>query len=360
MAIIKSTTFKYRPKSLIIMLSEEQIKEIRHELDTSVRPLFLFHDDPDGLCSFLSFYKYVGDGHGITLKTSAEIDPQMASKVTEYHADKVFILDKPTVGQDFLDKISVPVIWIDHHPIQNLKKVKYFNPRTNDPDINMPVSAICHMVTEQNLWIGMVGSCADWVVPPFIDEVKEKYPDLIGKDQTKPDDILFNSKFGKLARIFSFALKGKMDDVKKSIKILTRIKTPYELLNQETPQAKFVYKRYSFIEKQYQDILKSAIDNVTDDKILFYLYDQDRISLNQDLSNELLYRYPDKVIIVARKKGDEMKLSLRTTEYNLPPMINKALVGCEGYGGGHERASGANVKERDFERFLAQFKEQIK
>jgi len=54
-----------------------------------------------------------------------------------------------------------------------------------------------------------------------------------------------------------------------------------------------------------------------------------------------------------------MKLSLRSSDYNLPPMLQKALDGCEGYGGGHEHASGANVKADDFPRFLEQFKAQL-
>ena len=70
---------------------------------------------------------------------------------------------------------------------------------------------------------------------------------------------MFNSKFGKLARIFSFCLKGKMDDVRKCINIMTRIQTPYELLNQETPQAKFIYKRYMDIEEEYQSMINEEI-----------------------------------------------------------------------------------------------------
>jgi alanyl-tRNA synthetase len=205
----------------------------------------------------------------------------------------------------------------------------------------------------------MVGTIGDWVVHPDIEKVKKEYPDLIGKDQKKPEDILFNSKFGKLARIFSFCLKGKMDDVKKCIKIMTRVKTPYELLNQETEQAKFVYKRFKKVDDEYQEILKDAESRIGDSDLLFYKYEQNKMSLNQDLANELMYKFPEKVIIVGRERGGEIKLSLRSNKYILPPMIQKALEGCEGYGGGHEHASGANVKSRDFPKFLDQFKSQL-
>ena len=140
---------------------------------------------------------------------------------------------------------------------------------------------------------------------------------------------------------------------------MTRIKTPYELLNQETSQAKFVYKRFKAVDDEYQTTLKNALKSVTNEKLFFYKYEQNRMSLNQDLANELMYKFPKKVIIIGREKNGEIKLSLRANDYNLPPMLQKALDGCEGYGGGHEHACGANIKMDDFPRFLEQFKAQL-
>ena len=342
------------------MLTQKQIKELREELDSCKKPLIFFHNDPDGFCSFLLFYKYIGDGRGIILKTSAEMPDIFARKVEEYGPDKVFILDKPDVSQDFLDKVKVPVVWVDHHPPVKRHKVKYFNPRVNEPSSNFPASYLCYKVVEENMWISMVGCIGDWFVPDFVDDIKKDYPNLIDKKMKKAEDILFNSEFGKLVKIFAFCLKGKMEDVKKCIKIMARVKTPYELLNQETEQAKFVYKRYKKVNDEYEDILKDAIKCKTSEELLLFVYEQNRMSLNPDLANELMYKFPNKVIIVGRERSGEMKLSLRANNYNLPPMIEKALDGCEGFGGGHEHASGANVNAKDFPKFLEQFKAQIK
>jgi single-stranded DNA-specific DHH superfamily exonuclease len=342
------------------MLTESEIKDFRNELDTCKRPIIFFHDDPDGLCSFLLLYKYVGDGIGITIKTPKEMGIEFAKKVKENNCDKVFVLDKADVSQDFFDEIKLPKVWIDHHPPIKRDNVKYFNPRINNPDINHPVSYLCYQATQKNMWISMVGCTGDWMVPNYIEEIKKNYPDLIDKDQNKPEDILFNSKFGKLARIFSFCLKGKMDEVKKCIKIMTRIKTPYELLNCETPGAKFVYKKFEKIEIEYQETLNQAISKKTDDELLLYTYESNKMSLNQDISNELLYKFPEKVIVIGRKRNSELKLSLRANNYILPELLKKALAGCDGAGGGHEHASGANVKIDDFDKFLEQFKSELK
>ena len=54
-----------------------------------------------------------------------------------------------------------------------------------------------------------------------------------------------------------------------------------------------------------------------------------------------------------------MKCSLRSSEIILPPLIDKALAGLGGYGGGHEHACGLNVKKEDFEEFVSRLRKMI-
>ena len=82
-------------------------------------------------------------------------------------------------------------------------------------------------------------------------------------------------------------------------------------------------------------------------------------SITSDLANELIYRYPDRVILIAREKNGDMKCSVRASKINLIPIIEKCLIGLNGYGGGHEHACGLNVKKDDFEEFLRRFREMI-
>ena len=98
------------------MLIKKEIDKIKDHLDNCKRPIYFFHDDPDGLCSFLLFYRYVKEGKGIAIKSSIGVDEKYLKKVEEYGADKVFVLDLANIEQDFLDKVKVPVIWVDHHP----------------------------------------------------------------------------------------------------------------------------------------------------------------------------------------------------------------------------------------------------
>ncbi|MBI2101049.1 DHH family phosphoesterase [Candidatus Woesearchaeota archaeon] len=342
-------------------LSKNQIHQIREGLDSCKNPLFFFDDDQDGLCSFLQLYRYKGEGKGIIVKTTPKLGSLFARKVEEYHPDKVFILDLAAVEQEFLDGIKVPVIWIDHHSPAKAYNVKYFNPRVSDYEDNQPTSYMCYQAAEKDLWIATIGCVADWFIPPFIKEFKNEFPDLAENPCKTPGDVIYNTKLGLLIRIFSFILKGKTDDVMKNIKVLSRIAGPYEILNKETAQGRFIYKHYEQVNKLYEPLIKDVLKTLekTEDRLVMFTYKDDRTSFTSDLSNEAIYRFPDKIILIAREKNDEMKCSLRSAKAVLPPIIDKCLVGLEGYGGGHEHACGLNIKTRDFEEFVRRLRELI-
>jgi len=341
------------------MLAKEDVKKIKEELDNCKNPLFFFHDDPDGLCSFLLLYKYIREGKGIVFKAKPGLGVNFVRQVNEYMPDKVFILDIPIVDQEFIDQVKVPVIWVDHHTPLERNKVKYFNPRLKNKEDGTPVTRICYEVVKQNMWVAAVGCIGDWYIPDFFDEFKKKYKNLVESDSKNPGNIYFETKLGKLVRIFSYILKGKTGDAIKCFKILTRIDDPNEILEQSSSRGKFIYKRFDKINKEYEELLNEAMEKVSEDKLLIYLYDSKRMSFTGDLSNELIHRYPDKLIVVGRKKDGEVRMSLRSAKIELPQVIGKALVGIEGYGGGHEYACGANVKKADFDRFIDSIREQI-
>lgn len=342
-------------------LSSAQIRQIRDNLDNCQKPLFFFDDDQDGLCSFLQLYKYKKEGKGIIVKTTPKLGTVFVNKVKEYGPDKIFILDLAVVEQDFLDEMNVPVIWIDHHGPFERDNVKYFNPRVSKWEDNHPTSYMCHQVVQQDLWVAAIGCIADWFIPPFIDDFKKEYPEMIDRPYKRVGDIIYNTKLGLLTRIFAFVLKGKTNEVMKSIKVLIRIESPYEILKQETAQGKYIYKRYETANRMYEPLIKDVLRTAekSNEKLAVFKYADDRTSFTSELSNEAIYRFPDKIIMIAREKNDEMKCSLRSSKIVLPPLVEKCLVGLEGYGGGHEHACGLNIKTRDFEEFLRRFREMI-
>lgn len=345
------------------MLRHEEITRIRSELDNCKRPLFFFHDDADGLSSFLLFYRHKKEGRGVVVKTHPKMDSRFARKVAEYQADKVFILDIPIVEQNFFDEVAglnVPMIWIDHHNPQDVQHALCFNPRRKNPKDDTCVTRICYEVVKSDLWIAMVGSVGDWQKPAYWDSFVSEYPDLIGKEMSRPEQAMFSSRFGELVKVFSFVLKGKTEDVVNCMKVLTRIESPYEILEQTTPSGKFLFKRYGKIKEYYDNLLKSAMHRVTNDRLFVFIYKGERYSFSSELSNEIVYYHPSKTILVGREKSGEIKYSIRSIRFNLPNVIKTALSGVDGYGGGHEHACGACVKAKDNDLFIKQFREAMK
>lgn len=340
------------------MLKEEEIEYIKKKLDECTRPMFFFDDDPDGVSSFLQMYKYVGEGKGICVKGKPVLEAKYARKVHEYSPDIVFVLDKPMIEQEFIDSVKQEIIWLDHHPLQDNKGVKYFNPRKNDPEDNRPTSYWAYLITKSSkkdmLWLAMIGIVGDWNLL-LTNEFRKKYPYLLPKNIKKPEQALFDSELGKLVQIVDFNLKGSTSDVMKSIKIFSRIDDPYEILDQTNPKGKFLYKKYLTIRQKYEELLNQV--QASDDKFLIFKYKDSNLAISSTLSNELLFRYPDKITIIAREKQDDIMMSLRSGKEKIVDKLNEALANTSGYGGGHDLACGACVKKDEFDEFIKKFKE---
>ncbi|MBI4141955.1 DHH family phosphoesterase [Candidatus Woesearchaeota archaeon] len=341
------------------VLTKDECSRILDELTNCQRPLFLFHDDPDGLASFLILYRWKQEGRGLPVKAVPRITTQFLQKIIDYDADKVFVLDVAVVEQDFLDQAKVPVVWIDHHPLLEREKVLYFNSRKHD-NLNVPTPHLCFDVVKQDLWLAVVGCVGDWHLPSeLLEGFREEFSDLLPENINTPEQALFDSKTGLLAKVLSFNLKGKMQDVMKSIKVLTRINSPYEILNQETPRGRLIFKKFEEINAKYEELLGRAIKKKSDDPIFVFTYSDDELSLTKDVANELLYRFPDKIIILGRERSGEVRCSLRSAKQDIQKILESALIGVQGHGGGHEHACGASIKKEDFEQFVKNIRKEI-
>ncbi|MBI4440987.1 hypothetical protein HY639_02360 [Candidatus Woesearchaeota archaeon] len=339
---------------------------LKRELDECKNPLFFFHDDTDGLCSFLQFYKYKKEGHWTIVKSRPLLDDRFFGKVEEYDPDKIFVFDVAEVDQGFIDKAKRPIIWVDHHEPLDRERVSYFNPRKDTPARNIPTTLLCYNTLQDDtiapaiMWIAMVGSIADWHMPAWKEEFCARYPQLLDKHVTKPEVALFDQPVGKLARILQFLTKGPIKDVKRNILTLLKIREPIELLEQTTGEGAFLFKRYKATEKEYLELWKDLQAKKTKDPLLVFAYTENKTSFTGELATEAIYRHPEKLVIICREKSGEMRCSLRSARQEVLPMLKKALIGIQGYGGGHEYACGAAIQRDDFARFLENLREQLK
>ncbi len=341
------------------MLTKKEVKFLREELANAKNPLFFYDGDGDGLTSFLLLYKMHREGKGIALNASSCLDERSIRKVEELNPDKIFVLDIPLMTQEFVDQAKRPIFWIDHHPPQDLRNVHYYNPRIKEPDAYVPTSRMCWQISQrkEDLWIATAGSLADYSMPDFISEFIGQHPTFL-KKKYDLSTTLFKKKAGELVKLFFFLQKGSSGDVRKAVKILTRIESPEEIFNEETPAGKFLFHRFEKVNQKYKDLLKEAKKCVSRSKLILFYYSEQQWSFTANVANELSGLYPEKYIIIARRKSGQVKCSLRGS--NVAEPLTKALEGVEGRGGGHPDACGAVIEEGDWDKFLDQFKGALK
>jgi len=337
------------------MLTEIQISQIKEHLEKAQNPIFFFHNDQDGLCSFLLLQRWLGRGRGVAVKTFPALDESYFRKVQELKADYVFILDVPLVSPEFFERlreVNLPVVWIDHHDVQldNPRFVNYYNPFFNGKSTNEPVAVLCYQITgnKNDLWIATFGAISDGFLPDFYNEFLEKYPDL-GIKTKNPFQVLYESKIGEISFMLSSGLKDKTSNVVSMLKFLMGVKSPYEIL-EENGKTYNLHKRFHQIYQKYNILLDKAKNLAKNsDKLLFFKY-SGNLSISGELSNELSYRFPGKTIVVAYVGGSKVNLSLRGE--NIKSKFLKAIEDIEdATGGGHKDAVGGQIQVDDFEEF---------
>ena len=342
------------------MLTQKQVEEIRDKLNSSNNPLFLFDNDPDGLCSFLLLWKYIQKGKGFPVRSFPDLDESYFKRAEELGADCIFILDKPVVSESFFKRaheVNMPVVWIDHHEADKNEipdYVEYYNPLFNKKKTNEPVTALCYQISgDRNLiWLAVAGCVSDKFYPEFYPEFREKYPEL-SIDSTEAFDIFYNSQIGKVARVLGFGLKDRTTNVINMIKFLMKATTPHEVL-EDSPLNHSMHQRFEEIEGKYQKLLSRAIEAGRESgKVLFFQYGGD-LSISSDISNQLIFKYPDKIIVVIYLTGMKANISVRGK--NIRENLLKALDGLPGAtGGGHDDASGGQLRISDLEVFKERF-----
>jgi len=338
------------------MLTKKQVSEVREHLERAQNPIFFFDNDQDGLCSFLLLQRYLGRGKGIPIKSFPELAPEYFRRIKELEADYVFILDKPVVSREFFEmihQVNIPIVWIDHHLVDKTKIpefVNYYNPVFNKKKSEEPVTALCYQITEkkEDIWIAVVGCISDRFFPDFYSEFEKKYPDLTIKSK-KPFDIFYKSQLGKIVKLFGAGLKDRTTNVINTLRFLMKVKTPYEVL-EETGKNYIMHSRFGQIDSHHQKLLKKAVSmEKKEKKLLFFQYGGD-LSISGELSNELNYLFPSKIVVVVFARGLKANISMRGKDVN--GFLSEAIKGFENAtGGGHKNAVGGQIQFKDVEEF---------
>lgn len=344
------------------MIPKEQLEAFKTTVLNAKRPLFFYDDDADGLCSYLLCYRARGDGVGVRVGSSATVTPEYARKVDENLPDLVVILDKPNVDPEFLAQVNVPVLWLDHHePQKPGKGVTYLNPRIEDDKDNKSTTYWVYRALgrPEDLWMAAVGSISDWQITDLAEEFWSAYPKILHPVK-EPPEALYGTPFGELCKLFQFNLKGDAAGVRTAVKILSRVESAEELLEHNTPRSKLIYKRFEKLHREYERYLIAARKSVGKDRLVFHEFSYMETSLLAELANQMLFEFPEKIILLTRVHNGDHKLSIRSKDYDIASAVKEAMAkGIRGNAGGHMHACGGNIKSEDFPLFLETFTDAI-
>lgn len=342
------------------MLNEKQVIEIREHLEKAQNPLFFFDNDNDGLTSFLILRRFLDRGRGVAIKSFPELNLSYYRKVQELKPDYIFILDKPVVSKDFIERVkkdNLPIVWIDHHQVEKpeIEGVSYYNPFFND-GTNEPVSYLCYKIAnkKEDIWLAVAGNISDCYFPDFYQEFEKKFPELGKKNPKSAFDLLYNSEIGRIARILDFSLKDSVTNVVNMMKFMIKVTGPMDIL-EENPKTQQILKRHDEINAKYQMLIKKAREQANE-KLIYFQYGGN-LSLSGNLANQLIYEYPDKIVVVVYIKGDVANISLRGGK-DIRKLTLQAIEGIPGAtGGGHKNATGAKMSVSDLPRFKERVEE---
>ncbi|MBD3208943.1 hypothetical protein GF367_00810, partial [Candidatus Woesearchaeota archaeon] len=239
-------------------IPEDKLTEFKQALDEAARPLFFFDGDADGLTAYLLLYKRRQEGKSVIISGRPQLNGDFTRRYDETMPDAVFILDTAQVTQEFVDHIQCPIHWLDHHDpkhpeLKMPKRLHYYNPRLWDDNDGRPTAYWAYQITKDDLWIAMAGIVGDYHFDEELaKEFREQYPDYLPEEVNHQGAALFDTKLGELIRILNFNMKGPVSNCLTSVKILTRIAHPDEILNQATPKGKYLYKRYQRVLHHYR------------------------------------------------------------------------------------------------------------
>ncbi|NCN51536.1 DHH family phosphoesterase [archaeon] len=336
------------------MLDKEEILKVREHLEKAQSPLFYFDNDQDGLCSYLLLRRFYNKGNGVPVKTSP-LGMEYIRRIDEFYPDYVFILDQPTVSNEFFEAIrqkNIPIVWIDHHEVDKDSLpdyVNYFNPLYSSKKSSEPVTKICYEITKrkEDLWISIAGCLSDKFFPKEYNEFSKLYPDL-SLDSKDPFKLFYESGIGKLSRMIGMGLKDRTSLVMKMIRFLIQARTPYEVLEEKSENIN-LHRRFNEINSKLQKLVNKAKSEITLSKLLFFKYSGDT-SMSSDLSNKLSYEIPEKFIVVAFLRGSRVNISIRGK--NAKKTIKKAIKEFSlAKFGGHKDAVGAQMNEDELDKF---------
>ncbi len=291
------------------------------------------------------------------------ITKDMFQKIKNKKFDTVITVDiaideKPEYILKLAKKSKILII--DHHQVHrnlnNIKNILHFNPnlwKIKIPSYNYCTSKIvydvCNKLTniEDLDWlagIGIVNDISEGKWKGFLNKIYKKYNLSLSKLK------LINNT------ITSSYHHSRTKGVKIGYKACLEASSPFDILKARTPNSKKLRKFYNIIEKEIILTMKNWKKNaeIFENKKLIILKLKTRFSINSPISTKISEEKPNYTVIVARKMGKMIYISMRRQNKKvdcgkIASKLSKEFKNSSG--GGHAPAAGIHIMNKDWVKF---------
>lgn len=377
------------------MSLNDKIKEFRNEIKKSKKPIMFFDTDTDGVTSYLQLKNKYKKLIGYPMPKEFEYQKKIANNIL-LENDLVIIFDVALLSEDFIKMAKdKKIIWADHHITQNDKLAKkyninYLNPLDFNKNDNRPCTYLAYLIakTKKNLPLVTLGSISDFflldIIPQLYKYNKKEFNALLKLDDEKRKELFkfikkhsfndeesadernnwiryltYDAKVIDIKNLIDFFFKLKNDeDIQLAIKKMENIDLQ-EIKGNINSEKGFPYEEYAQLMKKYREILKKALAQKHDGNLFLFEYSGKK-SYTKTISEEICYRFQNtKVIAICFTKNNSLtySCSFRGNNYNVNNLVNKALEGLDGRGGGHPFAAGVRINKDNYETFKEKIKQ---
>ncbi len=313
----------------------------------------LTHDDLDGIASAVLLNQILIKKEKklkllYFLNYSKNIFDSITKKVKEKEITKLFIADFAAENVDLegFEKLKkdIPVLLIDHHPINPKLKNKNNIIKTKSYDCStVTIYNLGKKILDQSKWYWLV--CATIIAefsfnnPENLKLIQKFYPEVtlnnIYKSKSKKisDEItsalIYYNKNKR--KVFEFISNNKMNEIKKTNNIIQKE-----------------------IDKIVEDFKKNA--EFFKDINLYFYHTNPKFNISSIVSSIVSLDFKDKTIIILSdmENGKYIKISSRNQcgKVDLNELLKKSINNFEdATAGGHVRASGGKIMKKDMQKF---------
>ena len=323
-------------------------KKIDEWLGEEGKKILVYHRDADGVCSAALIMKFFPGFESIP-REGPIIDRQFFGSVVSKRPRLLVFLDMPIdqewkkVSKFFEALPDLRIIIIDHHlPEKNMNtsRIIHVNPMF-EANVYQPASCVVFELlgkmkydAKPFRWISLIGIIGDYGVKDckwmFADYKKEGGSMDCGLPEMS--DVISSS----------ITLKG-VRGAEKSLSLLVRSRE-YD----EFKRSRELAGWNTIVQKEVRRIVEDFERKKTGEgKVVFYEI-RSKMNITSIIATITAERYPDNIIIIRKKSGDQWKISLRyqagsTSVGDLAKYASKDI----GSGGGHVKSAGALVSDWD-------------